>query len=303
MIPQVPSSAARLAICIPAYRDNASGLIRALSALPEAADCALLVYDDGSDDPDLVRAHEDAMANYPGPSLLHVAQQNAGRSFARNWLVAHAPADWSLLVDADMLPDHPDFLTRYLEAAAAAGGPALIAGGFSLEQVVPGHGNRLHYAQAAASDCVNAETRRSDPGRYVFSSNILVHRSVLNSVPFDEGFSGWGWEDVDWGLRVVETFPVIHIDNTASHLGLEPDKQLLDKFGSSGANFARLVARHPDAATRMPLLSAAQRVKGVPLLAPAARRVAAASFLPLKLRVMALKVYRAAAYSPYIEPA
>lgn len=303
MIPQVPSSAAQLAICIPAYRDDASALIRALSVLPEAASCALLLYDDGSDDLGLVRSHRSAMDLYPGPSLIHVAEENHGRSFARNWLVSHAPANWILLIDADMLPDQPDFLARYIEAAAAAAGPALIAGGFSLDQVVPGAHSRLHYAQAAASDCVSAENRRTDPGRYVFSSNILVHRDVLSAVPFDEGFSGWGWEDVDWGLRIVDAFPVFHIANTASHLGLEPDERLLDKFGRSGPNFARLVNRHPKAAMRMPLLAAARRVKGVPLLAPLARAVARARFLPIRLRVLALKTYRAAAYAPYVEPA
>ncbi|MBA3070096.1 MAG: glycosyltransferase family 2 protein [Hyphomonas sp.] len=296
------SPAPRLAICIPAYRDDASALIRALSVLPEAAECALLLYDDGSGDAELVRKHEAALADYPGRKILQVAPENLGRSFARNWLVAHAPTSWILFIDADMLPDHPDFLARYLRAAEDAPGPALIAGGFSLDQVMPGPHNRLHHAQAQASDCVDAQTRRSDPGRFVFSSNILVHRDVLKQVGFDEEFSGWGWEDVDWGLRVVAAFPVVHIDNTATHFGLEPDDRLLDKFGASGPNFARLVSRHPEAAERMPLLAASRRVKGIPLLVPVARAIAAARFLPVRLRVAALKVYRAAAYAPYIEP-
>lgn len=303
MDPQDDPGIARLAICIPAFRDNASELIKALAALPEARDCALLLYDDGSNDADLVHAHQDALAEFPGRTTLQVAQDNHGRSFARNWLVSHARSSWILMLDADMLPDSADFLANYIAALRELDGPALIAGGFSLDQVTPGSGNRLHHAQAHASDCVKADIRASDPGRYVFSSNILVHRSVLDTVPFDEGFTGWGWEDVDWGLRVAAAFPIIHIDNTATHLGLEPDGKLLDKFGASGPNFARLVRRHPEAAARMPLLKAAQRVKGIPLLAPAARAVASARFLPDAPRVFALKLYRAAAYAPYIEPA
>lgn len=303
MIPQDAPTDAKLAICIPSYRDDASALIRRLATLPEASNCALLLYDDGSADPQLVQRHTDALEVYPGPSLMHVAVRNQGRSFARNWLVTHAPVSWLLMIDADMLPDQPDFLQRYLAAIVETSGPALIAGGFSLKQVKPEQNNQLHYAQAQASDCVDAATRRTDPGRYVFSSNILVHRDVLTAVPFDEGFTGWGWEDVDWGLRVAGTYPIKHIDNTATHLGLEPDFKLLGKFGTSGPNFARLVTRHPEAAERMPLLKAARRAKGVPLLAPASRWIAAAEFLPIRMRLLALKVYRAACYAPYIEPA
>ncbi|MBK8199178.1 MAG: glycosyltransferase family 2 protein [Acidobacteria bacterium] len=292
-----------LAICIPAYRDNASDLIRALSALPEASRCALLLYDDGSGDPELAREHTDALAVYPGPTRHEVAAENRGRSFARNWLVANAQSDWILLIDADMRPDQQDFLEAYIAALRSAGGPALIAGGFSVDQANPAPDRRLHYAQSRKSDCVDAAVRQSDPGRYVFSSNVLVHRAIFDSVAFDESFSGWGWEDVEWGLRVADAFPVIHIDNTATHMGLETDARLLEKFGNSGANFARLVQRHPDAGARMPLLRAAQRVKGIPLLAPAARTLAAARFLPDPVRVMALKIYRAAAYAPFVEPA
>jgi glycosyltransferase involved in cell wall biosynthesis len=303
MISQDAPSAARLAICIPAYRDDASALIHQLGLLPEAAECALLLYDDGSANDRLVKNHSEALKHFAGPSLMHVALQNRGRSFARNWLVTQAPADWILLIDADMVPDDASFLKRYIEQVDKAEGPALIAGGFSLDKARPDPANLLHYAQARASDCVDARTRATDPGRYVFSSNILVHRKVLEAVPFDEGFAGWGWEDVDWGLRVAGTFPIVHINNTATHLGLEPDAALLDKFGNSGPNFARLVERHPQAAARMPLLKAARQVKGIPLLAPVSRALAAAKFLPMRLRLFALKLYRAAAYAPYIEPA
>jgi hypothetical protein len=31
-------------------------------------------------------------------------------------------------------------------------------------------------------------------------------------IPFDEAFSGWGWEDTDWGIRATKYFPVRHIN-------------------------------------------------------------------------------------------
>lgn len=297
------TSGAKLAICIPACREDASKLIRELSTLPEAKDCALLLYDDGSDDVDLERRHEAALAAFPGAKIHHVAAENRGRSHARNWLAAHAPADWILLIDADMLPDSPHFLQRYLAASEEAGQPALISGGRSVEQVTPAPDQRLHHAEALAAARADAETRRADPGLHVSGSNILVHRSVLEAVSFDEAFTRWGWEDIEWGLRAAGRFPVTHIDNTATQHVLDSDDRLLAKFAGSGPNFARLVSRHPGAGAHSSLLRSARRVKGVPLLAPLSRKVAAAGFLPLTLRVAALKVFRAAAYAPYVEPA
>lgn len=293
----------KLAICIPAFREDAGQLIRELSILPEAKDCTLLLYDDGSNDVDLERRHEAALAGFPGPTIHHVAAESRGRNPARNWLFAHAAADWILLIDAGRLPDSAHFLQRYLAAAEEAGEPALICGGVSVEQVTPAADQRLHHAEALALARADAETRRADPGRHVSASNILVHRSVLEAEPFDERFTRCGWEDVEWGLRVAGRFPVIHIDNTATLLGLESDGDLIAKLAGSGPNFARLIARHPGAGACLPLLTSARRVKGIPLLAPVSRRVAAAGFLPLRLRVAALDVFRSAACAPYIEPA
>lgn len=289
-----------LTICIPSFRHTAVRLVRDLGALPGADQVALVIYDDGSGDPALNDAHAGAIDGYPGPARLVMAADNRGRSHARNRLVSEAATDWVLLLDADMLPDDDQFLVRYLSAISQSKGPELVAGGFSLNQVSPASDQRLHAAQARQSDCLQADLRNRAPGRYVFTSNILVHRSILDIVPFDDEFTGWGWEDVDWGLRVAAIYPVRHIDNTATHMGLEPDDRLLQKFGTSGHNFARLVSKHPAEAEAMPLMRAARRVKGIPLVQPVARSVAASRWLPDAIRVFALKLYRASAYSNYI---
>ena len=59
------------------------------------------------------------------------------------------------------------------------------------------------------------------PEKYVFTSNLLIRRDVFDAEPFDAGFVGWGWEDVEWGMRVSRRHPIAHIDNPATHLGLD----------------------------------------------------------------------------------
>lgn len=290
---------ARISICIPTWRDSADALLCSLMRMPGAKECTLLIFDDGSHDPALLRQLTRQIARYPGPARLISAPKNCGRSHARNRLFDLAETEWVLFLDADMQPDDSDFLNRYLDAVDAQADPALIAGGFSLQHAHPTAQTRLHAAQSAASECVPASRRAEAAGRYVFTSNILVHRNVLTRVSFDLGFQGWGWEDVDWGLRVAETFPILHIDNPATHLGLDPDSKLLDKYAASADNFLRLVDRHPEEMARAPLYKVARRLSGLPgltLLAKLSRFLAETRILPMRLRLFSLKLYRAAIY-------
>ena len=289
-----------ITVCIPCYRDDASTLVADLSQAEGAARVAVLIYDDGSSDPQLTARLKPFLDAYPGPARLVTASTNRGRAHARNRLYDLSEGDWILFLDADMKPDDTQFLARYLAAVEDCDGPALVAGGFSLRHAKVSAQTRLHAAQSLASECLAAAERRAEPGRYVFTSNILVHRRVLSEVPFDDGFKGWGWEDVDWGLNVAKAFPVRHIDNTATHLGLDDTATLLRKFGSSGQNFARLTQRHPNAVKSMPLYRIAHKFRNLPARSPLqglARLGAQSAILPDGVRLACLKTYRALAYS------
>jgi len=292
-----------ISICIPAYQDSADALLASLVRMDGAAQCTLLIFDDGSGDDDLTRRLAQQILRYPGPARLITAAHNAGRAHARNRLTALAETRWTLFLDADMRPDDDDFLNRYLDAAAACDGPALIPGGFSLRHANPTAQTRLHAAQSLASECLNAQARAAEPGRYVFTSNLLVHRDILDAVQFDDGFSGWGWEDVDWGLRIAADYPVHHIDNPATHLGLDSDADLMRKYASSGPNFARAVERHPQVLKATALYKAARtlsRLPGKRLIGSLAKRLASSRYLPTKARLFGLKLYRAAVYAEHI---
>ncbi|WP_084398871.1 glycosyltransferase family 2 protein [Henriciella aquimarina] len=294
------SGEATLTVCVPCYRESADPLIVTLARMAEAARATLILYDDGSGDEATTRRLACHVMGFPGPARLITASMNKGRAHARNRLVAMAETDWLLFLDADMRPDREDFLTRYVDALHKTDGPALIAGGFSLQQVRPTRETALHAAQSARSECLSADQRAKAPGRFIFTSNVLVHKVILKAVAFDDGFKGWGWEDVDWGLRVADRYPVIHIDNTATHLGLDDTETLLDKFGNSGANFARLVGRHPEALRSMRLWRHARRFKALPArktLTSLARWSTRQTWIPDNQRLLALKFYRALRYS------
>lgn len=293
-------AAARISICVPAYRYDVSALITALAECDDASLVEIIIHDDGARDHDLLARLQHEASRQKVAVRLVAANTNRGRAAARNAAIEHARADWVLLLDADMLPDDRQFLTRYLDAIEAGGEPCIVVGGYSLLLASKDAGNALHRWQAESSECLSATQRQAAPGRYVFSSNVLAHRKVVETIPFDEDFAGWGWEDTDWGLRAAKFYPIRHIDNTATHLGLDTDSVLMSKYAMSGENFARLVQRHPDEARAMPLFRMAQHMRGLPMretFRDVASWTARTSALPVSVRGRALKAWRALVYA------
>lgn len=299
--PWIESRPRRLAIAIPTYRDDAVPMIEALSACARFEEAEIVLFDDGAGDAELLSAFIAVSERIACPMRVVSARTNAGRAAARNRLIAHARADWLLLLDADMLPDSADFLSIYLDCIEGAE-PGLFVGGFSLNQAPLDNAYALHRWQAARSECLSAATRNQDPGRFVYTSNVLAHRRVLAEIAFDEGFSGWGWEDVDWGLRVAREAPVVHLDNPATHMGLDADDVLMRKYRNSGVNFAYALKKHPEHLGPSPLGRHASRLARWPKALRTAMRLSAGgaarmAFLPISLRGAGLKLWRALVYA------
>jgi hypothetical protein len=59
-------------------------------------------------------------------------------------------------------------------------------------------------------------------------------------------------------MRVARFYPILHIDNSATHLGLDTAPTLAAKYEQSAANFARVVARHREVVSAYPSYKAAK---------------------------------------------
>lgn len=280
----------RLSVLIPFLRDDPRKLIATLDR-QAAPDVEIVLIDDGAPDAtltDTVRAAVDAAAT---PASLLISRRNLGRSAARNRLSEAARGDWLLFLDADMsLPD--DFLQRWRTALTAARADALFGGYTPVQPDDPALA--VHAALARASDVHTLAQRRALGAVAVCSSNLAVRRSFFQTCPFDTGFSGWGWEDVDWALSAARSGHLDHADIPAGHDGLQPVEALLDKFAAAGPNFARLLGRHPEYAAQ-PGARLARALKTTGLGAPAraiGAMLARIGWAPVRLRVLALKLYR-----------
>ena len=290
-------AAPKLSVLIPFFRDDPARLLAALDQV--GAPVELVLLDDGSDDDALAERVAGAVRGMTMPTRFVRLAANEGRAAGRNRLAGQARGGHLLFLDSDMLPDAPDFLLRWLYLIDLEH-PAVAFGGFSLDQAPRTRANAVHRALALRSDCVPVQTRRRAPEKYVFTSNLLIRRDVFDAEPFDAGFVGWGWEDVEWGMRVSRRHAIRHIDNPATHLGLTPAGAIAAKFEQSAANFARVVAAHGDIVRRYPSYRAARALRRLPLRQlwrPWLKAAALIDAAPSGMRAFALRLYRAALYA------
>lgn len=290
-----------LSVLVPIYAHDVTPLLAALDAPRRRAHIEVILLDDASPTP----APRDAARAAAQQSELSVQMialaANGGRSAARNRLLQASRAPHVLFLDADMIPDHPDFLDRWCDVISAQH-PAVAFGGFTVDRAPVHRSTSLHRYVSRRSDCRSAEVRNADPAQFTTTSNLLVRRDVLDEIAFDEAFSGWGWEDVDWALRVHAKHPILHIDNTATHAGLDSDAALLRKAESAGANYRRLVDKHIDQVRNFRSFRAANLLKHLPLRwsKPALKALATAAPAPLLVRSAAYKAFRTLTYAEHL---
>jgi hypothetical protein len=299
--PGWPDARPALSVLTPFLRDDPSELLALLDREAPAlgGTVEIVLLDDGTGDAALTARLTDQVKAMRLPVQLITLIANEGRSIGRNRLATTARGASLLFLDSDMKPDHGRFLGVWADLVKAHG-PAVAFGGFSLLQAPDEPRFAVHRAMAARSDCVLHEQRALQPEKYVFTSNLLVRRDVFEAEAFDPGFSGWGWEDVEWAMRVAKRFSIIHVNNPATHMGLDTVPQLIGKYEQAAPNFARMAARHPEAVAAYPSYKAARLIKRIPgrgLMRAMLKGAARTNWLPVSARAFALRLYRTALYA------
>ena len=237
-----------LSVLIPVYNWDLTLLLERLlrEVAASAGEIEIVVADDCSPDRELARANAACVSRAGQPGLKYLPlEENLGRSGIRNFLVKQAAGDFLLFLDGDVVPDGDDFLLRYLHHAKC-GSDDVVCGGISYKsRILLGEEYDYRVYFGNRKEVVPAERRNLAPGRCLLTANVMIRRSVFQQVPFDEAFVGYGYEDMDWGIRLARQWQVRHIENTVSHLGLDDRQACYEKLMNSVPNYLRIRAKYP----------------------------------------------------------
>jgi GT2 family glycosyltransferase len=237
-----------LSIVIATYqrRDSLARLLGELrSQLVEepalAEDLDVVVVVDGSADGSMELCES---IDFP-TAIKPVWQRNRGRSSARNVGLGLATGEIVWLLDDDVIP-LPGLLHRHRDAHEVAG-PHVVMGPHLVDadpgSIAPNQKwVDLIYREMGATGLV-------DRAGWFSTANASGPISIFRGVGgFDEGFTGWGFEDAEIGQRILQAGFVIRFDPgaRAKHSQDVTLEQFCANNVSAGRALVRIIGLHPD---------------------------------------------------------
>ncbi|OGU10606.1 MAG: family 2 glycosyl transferase [Geobacteraceae bacterium GWC2_58_44] len=242
----------RLTVLVPVHNWDVRALL--LSIIEEAGAFKLwgklevIVIDDNSSDLGVSACNDAFCSQHKRDGFVYSRLgRNVGRSVVRNLLAAQARGDFLLFLDCDVLPDGERFLRNYLDCVNADDFDVVCGGRSYQTRVMMGPEYDYHTYLGNRKEVKSASERNKVPWRFILTSNIMVRKSIFQSTPFDERFTGYGYEDIEWGVRLAGKCRILHIENTASHLGLVSKTTAYEKMCDSVHNYLLLRDLCPEA--------------------------------------------------------
>lgn len=241
----------KISIVIPTY-NRVESLKEALKALQvqeaNPNDFEVIVIVDGSTDSTLEFLK---IAVETQPNLSYEFQENQGASAARNRGVARAKSDLILFIGDDILAE-PNFVSEHLKFHKENLEKNKAALGLTVPQLenqadptfvkwIHESGIQFAYGQITENQVLD--------DRFFYTSNISLKKELLLAEPFNETFTGWGFEDSELGLRLQEKFGVQLIYQPkakAWHTELFDETKICQRLRSSAKNLKKFQELHPD---------------------------------------------------------
>lgn len=228
----------KLSILIPVYNFKVVDLVKKLYKQCEKLDMEfeILVFDDGSA-PKYKEANQ-ALNSYFGVNYMEMSE-NLGRSKIRNWLIKSALYDFVLFLDCDSKVTSKDFIQKYL--AELAPNRVINGGRIYANKKPKAKSKYLHWLYGSKKESRKSSVRNKNAHLYFHSNNFAADRKVMIEFPFDESIKGYGYEDLLIAQNLMDhDVQVKHIDNPIIHLGLEKNKDFLDKNLQAVSNLVSL---------------------------------------------------------------
>jgi hypothetical protein len=166
-------------------------------------------------------------------------QKNIGRSAIRNLLASRANYNWLLFLDADVLTSSTKFISNYVREINTSNN-SVILGGIKYRET--DSQNRLRWKFGKKNEEINFLIRNEAPENYFFTANFLIKKDVFDTLKFNEKIRNYGYEDLLFAKELNHNkIKIHHIENEVFHLGIDSNKDFVEKSKQAIENLVVLV--------------------------------------------------------------
>lgn len=234
-----------LSILIPIYNYDARNLVQTLHAQATKANInfEILLLDDASENTEL-RQDNQILKSMPFVSLLELPTK-AGRSVARNFLAGQAKYDHLLFLDCDSEPVDDLYIQRYIPYCKEK--EIVVCGGTAYKKELPQKDCYLRWVYGTKCETTGAAERSLKPNSRFSTFNFFISKELFWSIRFNEMLKNYGHEDTLFGLELRKRhISITHIDNPLYHLGIDTNKEYLNKTRQGVENLKILLDQYED---------------------------------------------------------
>lgn len=228
----------KLSICVPVYNFDVNELVNELrDQINKGLEAEILLIDDASEKP-FIENNRDLRSKVGQFIFL---DKNIGRSEIRNLFLKYSNSDYLLFLDCDGKVISKNFLKNYIEYIDSKN-PDVIFGGRKVSDVKPDSEYGLRWKFATERENLPVEKRVESPYLDFQTNNFVVKRSVLEKVPFNEGITQYGYEDLVFSKDLHDQdIKIDHIDNPIFNNDVETNAVFLAKADQSARSLAQLI--------------------------------------------------------------
>lgn len=217
-----------ISILIPVYDFDCTELVKELqhSCIIAKVDFEILIGNDCSTDEKVIKAL-DKLDNWDGCRVI-TEPKNIGRAFILNRLAQMSAYPYLIIIDSDARVPNEDFIANYIKAAVDHD---VVCGGIVVNEEDSRADNLLRYRyECAASKSRGLEYRKHHPYEKLSTFNLLIRRSIFDSIRFDKNCYQYGYEDTVLGLDLMKQgVEIVHIDNPLVHTGIDSNSSFMKK--------------------------------------------------------------------------
>lgn len=229
-----------LSILIPVYNYDITPLVTELHKQVQLLDIPYEIYclDDHSEN--IISEKNSGIASLPNTHY-KISANNNGRELTRQHLSELAAFDHLLFLDADTLPVNSNFIemySHYFKSDYQA-----VFGGIQYENERPESDFVLRWLYGKRHESSSADERNKACYRSITSPNFMIEKSVFQELNSRIVGKDYGNDIYFASLMKQKQVKILHIDNEVFHLGIESNKDYLNKSENALKTYLTLLRK------------------------------------------------------------